>query len=178
MTATWSSRRSSGAAAALPGGRVAPPLGPRLHVCQRGLPGDPRRTRHHLQHEPSRRLLRQCGDGKLLLDGQERARRSLRPASAKPRWRCSTTSRCSITSGVVIQRSARSARQLLNDVPPLPDDHWGRLVAAPPHRLTMTGPPPSARQFSASAVTRGTDPSYLTCPPNRIRPTSPSQEET
>ena len=38
----------------------------------------PRHARHHLQHEPTRRLLRQRGDGELLLHGEERARRSLR----------------------------------------------------------------------------------------------------
>ena len=61
-----------------PGGRPAAPLGPGLHLCQRGLPSDPRRARHHLQHEPARRLLRQRRHGELLLDGQERAGRSLR----------------------------------------------------------------------------------------------------
>ena len=35
-------------------------------------------ARHRLQHEPTRQLLRQCRDGELLLDGQERARRALR----------------------------------------------------------------------------------------------------
>ena len=39
---------------------------------------DPRRARHHLQHEPTRQLLRQRRDGELLLHGEERAGRSLR----------------------------------------------------------------------------------------------------
>ena len=48
------------------------------HVCERGLSGPPRLARHRLQHEPARQLLGQCGDGKLLLDREDRARRSLR----------------------------------------------------------------------------------------------------
>jgi transposase InsO family protein len=36
-------------------------------------------------------------------------------ASARPRWRCLTTSRCFISSGAVIRRSARSVRPPSND---------------------------------------------------------------
>ncbi len=46
----------------------------------------PRRARHHLQHESPRQLLRQRGDGELLLDGEERARPIASTASARPRW--------------------------------------------------------------------------------------------
>ena len=70
------------------------------HVRQRGLPGGPRGPRHHLQHEPPRQLLRQRRDGSVLLDGQERARANGSTATARRRWSCSTTSKCSITSGV------------------------------------------------------------------------------
>jgi len=34
---------------------------------------EPGAARHHLQDEPARQLLRQCRDGKRLLDGEERA---------------------------------------------------------------------------------------------------------
>jgi transposase InsO family protein len=47
---------------------VAPPLGSRLHVRQRGLSAMADDARHHLQYEPARQLLRQCRDGELLLD--------------------------------------------------------------------------------------------------------------
>ena len=45
---------------------------------QRGLPRRARHARHHLQHEPTWQLSRQHRGGKLLLHGQERARRALR----------------------------------------------------------------------------------------------------
>ena len=57
---------------------LAASLRPGLHLRERGLPGPPCGARHRLQHEPARQLLRQCRDGELLLDGQERARRALR----------------------------------------------------------------------------------------------------
>ena len=41
---------------------------------------------------------------------EERARPIASTAAARPRWSCSTTSRCSITSGAGIRRSARSVR--------------------------------------------------------------------
>ena len=77
----------------------------------------PERAWHHLQHESPRQLLRQRGHGELLLDGQERARRAASRAAATPRWSCSTTSKCSITSGVGTRRSARSARRRSSDSP-------------------------------------------------------------
>ena len=58
--------------------RAPASLRPGLHVRERGLPGPPRRARHRLQHESPGQLLRQRRDGKLLLDGQERARRLVR----------------------------------------------------------------------------------------------------
>ena len=57
-----------GAEAAVSRRRPAASLRPGLHVRERGLPGGARRARHHLQHEPSRQLLRQRRDGELLLD--------------------------------------------------------------------------------------------------------------
>ena len=73
-----------GAAAALSRGRTAPSLGPGQHVRERGLPERPRRARHHLQHEPARQLLRQRRDGELVLDVEDRARRTLRQPRATP----------------------------------------------------------------------------------------------
>jgi hypothetical protein len=39
-------------------------------------------------------------------------------AAARPRWNCSTTSKCSITIGAGIRHPARLARPLSNDGPP------------------------------------------------------------
>ena len=47
-------------------------------VRKRGLPGDARGTGPHLQHEPAWQLLRQRCNGELLLDGENRAERTLR----------------------------------------------------------------------------------------------------
>ncbi len=55
-----------GLEATVPRDRLAASLRSRVDLCERGLPRRPGRPRHHLQHEPSRQLLRQCGDGKLL----------------------------------------------------------------------------------------------------------------
>ena len=88
----------------------AAPLGPGLHVRERGLPEGAHGPRHHVQHEPPRQLLRQRRDGELLLDGEERARAIASRASGRRRWSCSTTSRCSTTSAVGTRRSGRSAR--------------------------------------------------------------------
>ena len=74
----------------------------------------PRGARHRLQHESARQLLRQRRDGKLLLDGQDRARRSLRQLRRGQDGSCSTTSKCSITNGAGIRRSARSVRRRTN----------------------------------------------------------------
>jgi len=63
--------------AALPRCRPAPPLGPGVHLCQRGLPTGPRRARPRLQHEPARQPVRQRRDGGLELDVQGRVRRAL-----------------------------------------------------------------------------------------------------
>jgi hypothetical protein len=57
---------------------VAAPLGPGLHVRERGLPAEARGPRDHLLDEPPGQLLRQRCDGSVLLVTQERARRSLR----------------------------------------------------------------------------------------------------
>ena len=46
-----------------------------LHHHLRRLPNVSRRPGHHLQHEPPRRLLRQCRDGELLRDREERGGR-------------------------------------------------------------------------------------------------------
>jgi len=46
-------------------------LRPGLHLCQRRLPKSLGVARHHVQHESSGELLRQRGDGELLLDGEE-----------------------------------------------------------------------------------------------------------
>ena len=98
-----------------PDDRPAPSLRPGQHVRERGLPGAPRRARHHLQHEPARQLLRQRGDGELLLDGEDGARRSLRQLRRGEDGSCSITSKCSITNAVDIRRSARSVRRRTND---------------------------------------------------------------
>jgi putative transposase len=45
--------------------------------------------------------------------------------SYTPRWRCSITSRCSITNVADIRRSARSVRPPSNDVPPQPRSRRG-----------------------------------------------------
>ena len=60
--------------------RRCPDIGflPGLHVRERGLSGHPRCARHRLQHESAWQLLGQRRHGELLLDGQERARRTLR----------------------------------------------------------------------------------------------------
>jgi transposase InsO family protein len=50
--------------------RLAASLGSRLHLYLRGLPDVSSVSRHQLQHEPPGQLLRQRGDGGLLLDGQ------------------------------------------------------------------------------------------------------------
>jgi hypothetical protein len=75
------------------------------------LPADPRRARHHGQHEPARRLLRQRGHGE-----PPPLSRASAPigstASWRPRWSCSTTSRCSTTSGADTRRSATSVRRV------------------------------------------------------------------
>ena len=89
--------------------RSASSLRPGLHLREQGLPVTPGCARHRVQHEPARQLLR--GDGKLLLDGQERARRALRQPRGREKWSCSTTSKCSITTGGDTQRWARSVRQ-------------------------------------------------------------------
>ena len=85
--------------------RVAASLRPGVHVRQRGLPGDPRRARHHVQYESARQLSRQRGDGSLLLVAEDASSPIGSRATAKPRWRCSTTSRCSITSAAGTPRS-------------------------------------------------------------------------
>ncbi len=48
-------------------------------------------------------------------------------ASARPRWSCSITSRCSITSGADIRRWARTVRRPSNDAGRLRSDHGGAL---------------------------------------------------
>src|SRR5262249_20923395 len=50
------------------------------------------------------------------------------------RWRCSITSKCSITSGAVIPRSARSVRPHSNDAP------WRRAWTLPSLRTPRTRP--------------------------------------
>ena len=56
----------------------AAPLRPGLHLRQRGLSDAARAARHHLLDESPRQLLRQRGDGELVLDGEERRGRALR----------------------------------------------------------------------------------------------------
>ena len=65
-------------------GLVAP-FGSRLHVRKRGLPDASSSARHHLQHEPPRRLLRQRRHGELLLDGEERSWASTLRATGRRR---------------------------------------------------------------------------------------------
>ena len=89
-----------------PGRRPAPPLRPGLHLRERGLPEGARGARHHLQHEPPRQLLRQRGDGELVLDAEVRARRALREPRPGQGASSSTTSRCSTTSSAGTRRWA------------------------------------------------------------------------
>ena len=96
---------------------TAVPRGGLLHhsdqgctVRERGLSGAPRGARDHVQHEPARQLLRQRRDGELLLVAEDQLPRSRSRAAAQRRWRCSTTSRCSITSAAAFDPRARSVR--------------------------------------------------------------------
>jgi hypothetical protein len=57
---------------ALSGGRAVAPFRPGLDVRERSLPTAARCVRHHLLDEPPRRLLRQRGDGSVLLVAEER----------------------------------------------------------------------------------------------------------
>ena len=111
-----------GVETALSRSRSAASLRPGLHVRQRGLSTPPRDSRHHLQHEPPRQLLRQRGHGSVLLDGQERARRTVRQPRRREDGSCSTTSRCSITSGAGTRRSVGSVRPRSSDERPRRDD--------------------------------------------------------
>ena len=54
----------------------------------------------------TRQLLRQCRDGSVLLDREDASSPIASRAAARPRCSCSTTSRCSITSGAGTRRSA------------------------------------------------------------------------
>ena len=56
---------------------IAASLRPGLHLREQGLRGGAGELRHHVQHEPVRELLRQCGDGKLLCNREERRRRAV-----------------------------------------------------------------------------------------------------
>jgi len=67
MMAVWRRGKPVGAAASFRPGQP---------VYERGLPAPARRSGHPLQHEPPGRLLRQCGDGELLLYGQARKNES------------------------------------------------------------------------------------------------------
>ena len=71
-------------------------------------------------------------------------------ATATRRWRCSTTSRRSTTSGAGIPRSARSVRPHLNAVHRQRGGTVGRPVASTSRRLTTTGTPPSACRRSSN----------------------------
>jgi transposase InsO family protein len=46
---------------------------PGFDLCERGLPARAGEARHHLLDEPQGQLLRQCGNGELVLDAEERA---------------------------------------------------------------------------------------------------------
>ena len=74
-----------------------------------GLPTVPRDARDHVQHESARRLLRHAVmESFFATVKKEKAERF--PSYSDAKRRCSTTSRCSITSGVAIRHSARSVR--------------------------------------------------------------------
>ncbi len=102
-------------------GGTAPPFRPGQHLHERGLPESASRPRHHVQHEPTRKLLRQRRDGELVLDLQGRARGDLRihPPRQGP--------------------GVRLHRGVLQPAPP-PQDLWQQVGGQPTTRRARSSP--------------------------------------
>ena len=141
--------------------RAAASLGSGLHVRQRGLSDAARAAR--ITCSMSRRG--NCYDNavteSLVLDRQERAGDRFE-ATPTPRRPCSTTSKCSITSGVVTRRSARSARRSSSDGPLTPHSQpvhrIGSSPGAPNRRrpATCAFPAMTGRRFARWSLLRTT----------------------
>src|SRR5215218_3467810 len=113
--------------------RAAPPLGPRVAVRERALPGDPGPPRLPLLDEPPGELPRQRADGELLRLAQERAR----PPHQVPDPG-GGQARDLRVRGVLLQPPASPLRRrLLDPGPGLRADGQGRVThLTPPSMLT------------------------------------------